>query len=81
MRNSLKKQKPTSQTIDYENMYDFPCEEFCKWSSDGEWVYLKRVFENGQILFSRFDINDPGQNEIPIARQAYTAVRCVEFQR
>ena len=68
-------------TINHDNMYDFPCEEYCKWSSDGEWVYLKRVFENGQIFFTRFDINDPGQNEIPISRQAFTAVRCQQFQR
>lgn len=81
MKNSLEKQKQTSQIIDHENMYDFPSEEFCKWSSDGEWVYLKRVFDNGQVLFSRFDINDPGQNEVPITRQAYTAVRCEQFQR
>lgn len=81
MRKSSKNNVFTVQTIDHENMYDFPSEEYCKWSSDGEWVYLKRVFENGQILFSRFDINDPGQNEIPITRQAYTAVRCEQFQR
>lgn len=74
-------QEKKSLVIDHDNMYDFPSEEFCKWSADGEWVYLRHVFANGQILFSRFDINDPGQNEIPITRQAYVAVRCEEFQR
>lgn len=70
-----------STVIGYDNMYDFPSEEYCKWSADGELVYLKRIFENGQILYTRFDINDPGQNESPITRQAYTSVRCQEFQR
>ena len=81
MKYISKDQMQTFPVIDHANMYDFPSEEFCKWSADGEWVYLKHVFENGQILFSRFDINDPGQNAIPISRQAYTAVRCEEFQR
>lgn len=74
-------EKPKSQIVDYQNMYDFPNNEFCKWSADGRLVYLKRIFENGQILYTRFDINDPGQNETPITRQAYTSVRCQEFQR
>lgn len=81
MKSKFKNQKSSEQVIDHNNMYDFPSEEYCKWSADGEWVYLKREFENGQILFTRFDINDPGQNEIFITRQAYAAVRCVEFQR
>ncbi len=74
-------EKPKIQIVDYQNMYDFPNNEFCKWSADGSLVYLKRVFENGQILYTRFDINDPGQSETPITRQAYTSVRCQEFQR
>lgn len=81
MKKSSKDKSEITQVIDLENMYDFPSEEFCKWSIDGKWVYLKRIFENGQILFTRFDIDDPGQNEYLITRQAYSAVRCHEFQR
>ena len=81
MKTSPKKEAPPSQDIDHTNMYDFRSEEYFKWSADGGWVYLKRVFENGQVLFSCVDINDPGQNEIPVTRQAYAAVRCPESLR
>jgi hypothetical protein len=60
MKNLSKNNVSTVQTIDHDNMYDFPSEEYCKWSSDGEWVHLNRVFENGQILFSRFDMRLSG---------------------
>jgi hypothetical protein len=72
---------PTASVIDRDNQFDFSFEEFIKWASDGEYVYVKRVFENGQRLFCRFDINDPGENETPITRQAYAAVRSAEFRR
>lgn len=81
MKKSSKESSENNQVIDLTNMYDFPSVEFCKWSVDGQWVYLKRIFENNQIIFTRFDIDDPGQNEYPITRQAYSAVRCNEFQR
>lgn len=81
MRKSTKKNVAKVQTIDHDNMNEFSSVDFFKWSSDGERVYLKRVFENGQKIFSYFNINDPGENETPITRQAYTAVRCDEFQR
>ena len=81
MKNIHKPATPTGSVIDHDNQFEFPFEEFNKLSSDGEYVYVKRVFQNGQMLFCRFDVNDPGQNETPITRQAYTAVRSDEFRR
>lgn len=78
---SSKDQSKTNQTINHNNMYDHASKEFYKWSADGKWIYLKHVFENGQILFSRFDINDPSEKAIPITRRAYTAVKCKESER
>lgn len=81
MRNKPGPAPATEPVIDHDNQFEFPFEETIKWSSDGEYVYVKRVFQNGQMLFCRFDINDPGENEMPITRQAYAAVRSAEFRR
>lgn len=81
MQTSPKKEALPSQIIDHTNIHEFPSEEFFKWSANGEWVYMRRVFANGSTLFSCFDINDPGQYEIPVTRHAYAAVRCQESRR
>ena len=68
-------------TITVEKMWDHPFEEYFKLTKCGELAYLKRLFNNGETLYFRIYVNDPGENETPISARAYIAVRFDEIHR
>ena len=81
MKAAVPENSAAIEDIDLSNYHEFAYQEFCKLSADETYVYVKRVFENGFKLYSRYDNNDPGQNEEEVSRQAYSAVRYLEIQR
>ena len=81
MQASVPENAAAMDVIDLSNCHDFAYQEFCKLSADGAYVYVKRIFANGFKLYSRYDNNDPGQNEDEVSRQAYAAVRFPEIAR
>ncbi len=45
------------------------------------YVYVRRIFESGQVEYMKYDIEDPGENRTPVTAQAYFAVRADSFER
>jgi len=59
---------------------DLAYRDYLKLSVSG-YVYVKRVFESGQVEYMKYDIQDPGENETPVSAQAYAAVRADPYER
>jgi hypothetical protein len=68
-------------TINFENMWNHPFEEYFKLTKCGDFIYIKRLFNNGEALYFRVDVNDPGENETPISSRAYRSTRFDEIHR